>query len=83
MHVVAPIPILFGIMSLVFGLFWLIAAGSEEDGGPRIGLFWLLGAYYVGWRVLRQLVTDPMSVLPGFYFVLAGIGLIWLGVAMW
>ena len=61
---------------------WLVAAGSDEDGGPSSGLFFLFGATYIGMRVLKQLASDPMSVLPAFGLLLAGAALIWLGVVM-
>lgn len=81
MHAIAPIPILFGIAAVVVGLFWLVAAGSEEDDGPDVGLTWIFGMWYIGLRVARALAAEPMSVLPGFAFVAAGAGLIGLG--MW
>jgi hypothetical protein len=82
MHYIAPIPIIIGIGGVVAGLLWLFAAGSDEDGGPSTGLFYLFGAMYIGVRVFKQLVRDPMSVLPAFGALLAGTALIWLGVIM-
>jgi hypothetical protein len=82
MHHLAPIPIILGVVGVVAGLLWLVAAGSDEDGGPDAGLFFLLGGIYIGLRVLKQLGRDPMSVLPAFAILLAGGGLIWLGVVM-
>ena len=82
MHYVAPIPIIIGVGGVIVGLLWLIAAGSDEDGGPSTGLFYLFGAMYIGLRVLRQLVREPMSVLPAFGILLGGAALIWLGVVM-
>jgi len=82
MHYVAPIPILIGIAGVIVGLLWLVAAGSDEDGGPSTGLFYAFGGLYIGIRVLKQLARDPMSVLPAFGLLLAGAALIWLGVVM-
>jgi hypothetical protein len=82
MHHLAPIPIIIGVVGVVAGLLWLVAAGSDEDGGPDSGLFFLFGAMYISMRVLKQLARDPMSVLPAFAILLAGGGLIWLGVVM-
>ena len=82
MHYIAPIPIIFGIVSVIAGFLWLVAAGSEEDGGPSTGLFFAFGSYYLAMRVIKNLLREPMSVLPGFGFVLGGAGLIWLGVVM-
>ena len=53
MHYIAPIPIIIGVVGVVAGLLWLVAAGSDEDGGPDSGLFFLFGATYIGMRVLR------------------------------
>ena len=63
-------------------LLWLVAAGSDEDGGPNSGQFFLFGAMYIATRVLKQLGRDPMSVLPAFGLLLAGAALIWLGILM-
>ena len=82
MHYVAPIPIIIGVVGVVAGLLWLVAAGSDEDGGPNSGLFFLFGAMYIATRVLKQLGRDPMSVLPAFGLLLGGAALIWLGVVM-
>jgi len=82
MHYIAPIPIIIGVVGVVAGLLWLVAAGSDEDGGPDSGLFFLFGAMYIGMRVLKQLASDPMSVLPAFGILLGGAGLIWLGIVM-
>lgn len=82
MHHIAPIPIIFGVVGAIFALLWLIAAGSEEDGGPDTGLFFVFGAWYVTMRVLRQLGRDPMSVLPAIGILIASAGLIWLGIVM-
>ena len=82
MHYVAPIPIIIGVVAAVAGLLWLVAAGSDEDGGPNSGLFFLFGATYIAMRVLKQLGRDPMSVLPAFGLLLGGAALIWLGVVM-
>ena len=82
MQYVAPIPIMLGVIGAIAGLLWLVAAGSDEDGGPDTGLFFLFGVYYIGLRVARALARDPMSVLPAFGILLASAGLIWLGVVM-
>ena len=82
MHYVAPIPIIVGIVGAVAGLLWLVAAGSEEDGGPDTNLFFLFGSWYIGMRVMRALANDPMSVLPAFGILLLSGGLIWLGIVM-
>jgi hypothetical protein len=82
MHYVAPFPIIFGVIGAIVGILWLIAAGSEEDGGPQAGLFFLFGIWYLGLRVLKALSRDPMSVLPALGILIGSGGLIWLGVAM-
>jgi hypothetical protein len=82
MHHVAPIPIIIGIAGVIVGLLWLFAAGSDEDGGPDSGLFFLFGLMYIGVRVLKQLAREPMSVLPAFGILLGGAALIWLGIVM-
>ena len=82
MHYIAPIPIILGVGCVIVGLLWLFAAGSDEDGGPSTGLFYVFGSLYIGIRVLKQLTRDPMSVLPAFGILLVGGGLIWLGVVM-
>ena len=82
MHYLAPFPILIGIAGALLGFVWLLAAGSEQDGGPSTGLFYVFGFWYIGMRICRQLGREPMSVLPAFG-ILAGSGaLIWLGVVM-
>jgi hypothetical protein len=82
MHYVAPLPIIIGVAGVIVGLLWLVAAGSDEDGGPSTGLFYVFGAAYIGIRVLKQLGRDPMSVLPAFGILLGGAALIWLGILM-
>ena len=82
MHHIAPIPIIFGVVGVIVGFLWLVSAGSEEDGGPSTGLFYLFGGLYLGIRVIKALGTDPMSVLPGIGILVGGAGLIWLGVIM-
>jgi hypothetical protein len=82
MHYIAPIPILVGCIGALFGFLWLVSVGSEEDGGPSPGLFFLIGKFYLIFRVLKNLFTDPMSVLPAFGILAVSAGLIWLGVAM-
>jgi hypothetical protein len=82
MHYIAPIPIIFGVIGAIVGLLWLVAAGSDEDGGPETGLFIVFGTWYIAMRVLKQLSNEPMSVLPAFGILLLSAGLIWLGVVM-
>jgi len=82
MHYIAPIPIILGVVGVIVGLFWLVAAGSDKDGGPSVGLFSIFGMWYVALRVMKQLASDPMSVLPAFGFLAGGAGLIALGVIM-
>jgi hypothetical protein len=82
MHYLAPIPIIVGVIGAIVGLMWLVAAGSDRDGGPEINLLYIFGWWYVGVRVLKALADDPMSVLPAFGILLASAGLIWLGIAM-
>ena len=82
MHHIAPIPIIFGVIGAIVGLLWIVAAGSEEDGGPETGLFFVFGIWYIGLRVLKQLAREPMSVLPAFGILLGSAALIWLGIIM-
>ncbi len=82
MHHVAPIPIIFGGIGVIVGLLWLVAAGSEEDGGPSTGLFFAFGSLYVVVRVVKQLFREPLSVLPAFGILLGSAALIWLGIVM-
>ena len=82
MHYIAPIPIIFGVIGVIVGLLWLIAAGSEEDGGPSTGMIYAFGAWYIGMRVLKQLIHEPMTVLPAFGILIGSAGLIWLGIVM-
>jgi hypothetical protein len=82
MHYIAPLPIIIGVIGVIVGLLWLVAAGSEDDGGPSTGLFYVFGLLYISIRVMKQLSTDPMSVLPAFGMVIGGAALIWLGVIM-
>ena len=82
MHYIAPVPIIFGIIGAIVGVFWLIAAGSEEDGGPNTGLFFVFGWWYIGVRVMKCLVDEPMSVLPAFGILAGSGGLIWVGIVM-
>jgi hypothetical protein len=35
MHYIAPFPIIIGVAVAIVGLLWLIAAGSDEDGGLK------------------------------------------------
>ncbi|MDQ3441235.1 MAG: hypothetical protein M3478_12885 [Planctomycetota bacterium] len=82
MHYVAPIPIILGVGGAIVGLLWLVAAGSDEDGGPDSGLFFLFGLWYIVMRVIKALFREPMSVLPAFGILLGSGALIWLGIAM-
>lgn len=82
MHYVAPIPIIVGVIGALVGLLWLVAAGSDEDGGPDTHWFFLFGAWYIALRVVKALVREPMSVLPAFGILLGSAGLIWLGIIM-
>ena len=83
MHYLAPFPIMFGVVGVICGLLWLVAAGSEGDGGPEPGLFYIFGMSYIVLRVIKELVNEPMNVLPGMGILVGGAGLIWLGVVMW
>jgi hypothetical protein len=82
MHYIAPIPIIFGVMGGIVGLLWLVAAGSDDDGGPEKSLFFLFGMWYLGLRVMKALFSDPMSVLPAFGILLGSALLIWIGIVM-
>ena len=82
MHHVAPVPIILGVIGAIAGLVWLVAVGSDEDGGPDSNLFFLFGAWYLGMRVLKALFSEPMSVLPAFGILLVSAALIWAGIAM-
>jgi hypothetical protein len=82
MHYVAPIPIIFGVVGAIVGVLWLVAAGSDEDGGPDTGLFFLFGMWYIVLRVLKALSSEPMSVLPAFGILIGSAALIWLGIVM-
>jgi hypothetical protein len=81
-HSIAPIPIIFGVIGAIVGLLWLVAAGSDEDGGPEKGLFYVFGMWYIGMRVMKQLAREPMSVLPAFGILLGSAALIWVGILM-
>ena len=82
MHYIAPFPIICGVIGALIGLLWLVAAGSDKDGGPETGLFFLFGIWYLILRVLKALFDDPMSVLPAFGILIGSGGLIWMGIAM-
>jgi hypothetical protein len=82
MHYIAPIPIIFGVIGAIVGLLWLIAAGSDDDGGPSRGLFFAFGMWYIGMRVMKALFNDPMSVLPAFGILAGSVLLIVLGIVM-
>jgi len=83
MHYLAPLPIIIGVIVAIVGLLWLVAAGSENDGGPEPGLFFIFGIWYLVLRVVKALLSDPMSILPAFGILLGSAGLIWLGVVMY
>ena len=83
MHDLAPLPIIIGVIGVVAGLLWLIAAGSANDGGPEPGLFFVFGIWYIALRVLKSLFSDPMSVLPALGILLGSAALIGLGVVMY
>jgi len=83
MHYLAPFPIMIGVLGVICGLLWLFAVGSEEEGGPDSALFFVFGMLYIGARVMKALVDEPMSVLPAFGILVGSAGLIWLGVWMW
>ena len=83
MHYLAPLPIIIGVFGAIAGLLWLVAAGSENDGGPDTGLFFVFGLWYIVLRVCRSLFSDPISVLPAFGILLGSAALIWLGVVMY
>jgi hypothetical protein len=82
MHYIAPFPIIIGVVGVIVGLLWLVAAGSEQDGGPSTGLFYVFGIWYIVIRVCRQLASEPMSVLPAFGILVGSGALIWVGVMM-
>ena len=82
LHFLAPFPIIIGVCGVIVGLLWLVAAGSEEDGGPDKGLFYVFGLWYIALRVFKALIDEPMSVLPAFGILLGSGALIWLGVIM-
>lgn len=82
MHFIAPFFIIFGVVGAIAGLLWLVAAGSDRDGGPDSGLFFVFGLLYIGIRVLKALLNEPMSVLPAFGILLGSAALIWLGIVM-
>ena len=82
MHYIAPIPIILGVVAAIAGLVWLVSVGSEDDGGPDSKMFFLFGGLYIGMRVLKALVSDPMSVLPAFGILILSAALIWVGIIM-
>jgi hypothetical protein len=82
MHYLAPIPIILGVVGAIVGLMWLVAAGSDDDGGPDSQMFFLFGALYISMRVLRALFSEPMSVLPAFGILVLSAALIWVGIVM-
>ena len=82
MHHIAPMVIIVGVFGVIAGFFWLVAAGSDEDGGPSTGLFYVFGMMYIWLRVMKQLAREPMSVLPAFGILAGGGALIWLGIVM-
>jgi hypothetical protein len=82
LHFLAPFPIIIGVVGVIVGILWLVAVGSDDDGGPDRGLFFVFGAWYLALRVLKAFINDPMSVLPAFGILLGSAGLIWLGIVM-
>jgi hypothetical protein len=82
MHFLAPFPIMFGVIGAIVGILWLVAAGSDKDGGPDSNLFFLFGMWYIFVRVLKALADEPMSVLPAFGILIVSAGLIWVGIVM-
>lgn len=82
MHYLAPFPIMFGVIGAIVGILWLVAAGSDKDRGPEVGLFYLFGMWYIFLRVLKALSDEPMSVLPAFGILIASAALIWVGIVM-
>ena len=82
MHYIAPIPIILGVVAAIAGLVWLVSVGSEDDGGPDSKMFFVFGGLYIGMRVLKALVSDPMSVLPAFGILILSAALIWVGIIM-
>jgi len=81
-HYLAPFPIIFGVFGIILGLMWLVAAGSDEDGGPDTNMLFVFGRIYIAIRVIKALIREPMSVLPAFGILLISIALIWLGIVM-
>jgi hypothetical protein len=82
MHYLAPFPIIFGVIGMIVGLLWLVAAGSDKDGGPETHLVFLFDWWYVGVRVIKALAEAPSSVLPAFGILLGSAALIGLGIVM-
>ena len=79
MHYLAPLPIIIGVVGVIAGLLWLIAAGTDEDGGPNASTG---GILHLGVVLLNALLRDPMSVLYAFGFLAVGAALIGLGIVM-
>ena len=73
---------MLGVVGAIAGMVWLVAAGSDEDGGPDSNVFFAFGALYIALRVLKTLVREPMGVLPAFGILLVSAALIWVGVVM-
>ena len=82
MHYLAPIPILLGVAGIIAGLLWLLAAGSENDDGPEPEFVYIFGLWYIALRACRQLVDDPMSILPAFGILAVSAALIGVGIMM-
>lgn len=59
-----------------------MATGSDENGGPDQGLFFLFGLWYIGTRVLKALFSEPIGVLPAFAILLGSAALIGLRIVM-
>ena len=83
LHALAPLVIIVGVLSFALGVFWIIGSDTEQNDGPDGALLWVFGLYYLGLRFLRQLATDPISVIPGLGFMMVGVGLVYLGLRMW
>ena len=82
MHYIAPIPIILGVVGAIAGLLWLVTAGSEDDGGPDTRIFRIFGFLHIALRVLKSLISDPMSVLPAFGILVVSAALIRVGIVM-
>ena len=72
----APMVIIFGVLGVLVGAFWIVGADVEQsDGdGPMLG-----GMFF---SFTRAILRNPAATLPGLAIAAAGGGLIWLGVLM-